>query len=277
MAVDLTVQMINATVQIDQPLGNGTRTVGTGFLVQAPTPDGQPRTVLITAGHVLNRMPNADARIGWRFQDASGTWKYQPQPLQIRAYGKPLWTRHPTRDVVAIAVNAPPQFAQAAIPLSWLADETSFDRYGIGVGDEMLALGYPEGLASNRAGFPILRVGRLASYPLSPVREFPTFLLDFRVFPGNSGGPVFTTVGLRRGPQATAEDPPQLVVGVLTQQTAIDDERLEIGIVTHAAFVREVIAQLDQAAAPPQPAPAPPDPRPAGAGSGAAHERAAPP
>ena len=41
MAVDLTVQMINATVQIDQPLGNGTRTVGTGFLVQAPTPDGE--------------------------------------------------------------------------------------------------------------------------------------------------------------------------------------------------------------------------------------------
>jgi S1-C subfamily serine protease len=261
MAVDLTVQMINATVQIDQPLGNGTRTVGTGFLVQAPTADGQPRVVLVTAGHVLNRMPNAEARLGWRFQDADGVWRYQPQPLQIRASGEPLWTKHPTRDVVVMAIQAPAEFARAAIPLSWLADDTTFDRYAIGAGDEMIALGFPEGLASNKAGFPILRVGRLASYPLSPVKEFPTFLLDFRVFAGNSGGPVFTTVGLRRGPQATAEDPPQLVTGVLTQQTTVDDQRLEIGIVTHAAFVREAIALLDQPRAVPQPAPAPPDPR----------------
>jgi len=51
--MDLAVELINATVQLEQPLGDGTRTVGTGFLISAPTPDGKPRTILITANHVL--------------------------------------------------------------------------------------------------------------------------------------------------------------------------------------------------------------------------------
>lgn len=33
---DLTVGLINATVQIDQPLDQSTRKVGTGFLISAP-------------------------------------------------------------------------------------------------------------------------------------------------------------------------------------------------------------------------------------------------
>ena len=261
MSVDLTIQMINATVQIDQSLGNGTRTVGSGFLVKAPRPDGTPRVVLVTAEHLLRRMPFSEARIGWRFQEGAGEWKLKPQTVQIRANGQPLWLKHPDRDVVVMEIRAPAEFANAAIPLSWLADETSMARYGIGPGDEMMVLGYPEGFAANQAGFPILRVGRVASYPLNPIRTFPTFLIDARVSAGNSGGPVFTTVGLRRGPQAPTEDPPQLVTGVLTQQMWVNGQKLDVGFVTHAAFIRETIAMLDRRPAP-QPAPAPPDPGP---------------
>ena len=35
MAWDLAVELIHATVQLEQPLGDGTRTVGTGFLIEA--------------------------------------------------------------------------------------------------------------------------------------------------------------------------------------------------------------------------------------------------
>lgn len=50
---DAAEAIINATVQIDQPSGEGLRTVATAFLVNAPRPDGAPRTVLVTARHVL--------------------------------------------------------------------------------------------------------------------------------------------------------------------------------------------------------------------------------
>lgn len=251
-AWDLTVALINATVQIDQPTGDGARTVGTGFLLNAPRPDGTPRTVLVTAGHVLDRMPDETARIGWRAPQGDGGWRFDPQPLDIRDEEQPLWTRHPTQDVAVMEITAPDAFARAAIPLSWLADENAFDAAEVGPGDEMLSLGFPRGLSANRAGFPILRVGRIASWPLSPVAAFPTFLLDFAVFPGNSGGPVFWTPTARRRTAAEADDHPY-VAGVLTQEVIVQDERLGIGVVAHAEYVRQAIQQLDLERHAPQP------------------------
>ncbi len=250
MIGDLSVELIHATVQLEQPLGDGTRTVGTGFLIDAPTPDGKPRTVLITAAHVFDRMPSADARVGYRVANSDGSWSYSPQALSIRdAKGVEKWMRHPTRDVAAIAITAPPEFAKAAIPLSWLADDDTFTRNAVSAGDEMMALGFPRGLSANQAGFPILRSGRVASYPVAPAKIFPTFLLDFSVFPGNSGGPVFVTgKSYRRDEASITQEGPgqtQFIAGLLTQQVELNKERLEIGIVTHAKVIRETIAELD--------------------------------
>src|SRR5512147_2681977 len=106
MPIDLTIGMISATVEIDQPQEGGPRIVGTGFLVNAPNADGTPRTVLITAAHVLDNMPGQDARIGYRFQDpATGVWKYSAQPLAIREGALQLWVKNPTKDVAAIAIQ----------------------------------------------------------------------------------------------------------------------------------------------------------------------------
>jgi V8-like Glu-specific endopeptidase len=246
MAVDLSVDMIKATVQIEQPHADGTRTVGTGFLMSDPTPDGRPRIVLVTAAHVFDTMPAEQARIGYRLQDADGGWRYSPQPFVIRgAKGQPKWTKHPTRDVAVMEVQAPPEFAKSAIPLNWLASDDTFNRYGVEPGDEMEALGYPLGLAANQAGFPILRSGRVASYPLAPSAEFPTFLLDFTVFPGNSGGPVYIDQRDRKTHSPDQPADAQFIAGILTQQVELSGDRLEIGIVTHARYIREAVEMLD--------------------------------
>src|SRR5690606_13363478 len=123
MAFDLSVDLIKATVQLEQSLGDGTRTVGTGFLIDAPAPDGRPRTILVTAAHVLQKMPRIEARVGYRLQQEDGVWRYDPQTLKVRTTAmEPEWTRHPERDVAAIEIKAPPEFARAAIPLAWLAE-----------------------------------------------------------------------------------------------------------------------------------------------------------
>jgi hypothetical protein len=84
---------------------------------------------------------------------------------------------------------------------------------------------------------------------VAPAKIFPTFLLDFSVFPGNSGGPVFMTDQDRRR-ESTAGDEPEFIAGLLTQQVELGSERLEIGIVTHAKFIRETLARIDDPAAP---------------------------
>ena len=246
MAWDLSVDLIQATVQLEQPLGDGSRTVGTGFLIADQDPDGRPRTLLITAAHVFDRMPSASAKIGYRVQASDGVWRYDPQTLKIRDGDHPLWVKHAGRDVAAIEVVAPPEFVKAAIPLAWLAKDETFGTYNLGPGDEMMALGFPRGLSANPAGFPILRSGRVASYPLAPASAFPTFLMDFSVFPGNSGGPVFMAQGARRRPGAAETQEVQFVAGILTQQVELLGERLEIGIVTHAKYIRETIDLLDK-------------------------------
>jgi hypothetical protein len=245
VAFDLSVELIQATVQVEQPLGDGTRTVGTGFLVSDPTPDGKPRTVLITANHVFKKMPGPIATIGFRVENADGTWRYDPEPLRIREGSKELWTHHPDRDVAAISITAPPEFAKAAIPIDWLASDDTFNKYALGPGDELLALGFPEGLSANTAGFPILRSGRVASFPLAPSSAFPTFLLDFSVFPGNSGGPVYMAESGRRRPGAAGVDEAQFVAGMLTQEVELNSHNLSIGVVTQARFIRETLQVLD--------------------------------
>ena len=102
MIADLSVELIHATVQLEQPLGDGTRTVGTGFLINAPNADGTSRTILVTANHVLARMPGAEMRIGYRFQVGDGAWQYKPQKVAIRDGESPVWSKNPDGDVGAI-------------------------------------------------------------------------------------------------------------------------------------------------------------------------------
>jgi S1-C subfamily serine protease len=249
MSADLIHDLMQATVQVEQALPDGRHTIAAGFLIDDPTPDGKPRTVLVTADHVFEKMPGPAAHVGYREQDPDG-WHYKPENVTIRAAdGTPRWTRHPSRDIAAIVVKAPPAFAKAAIPLSWLAKSDTFDAYDIGPGDEMMVLGYPEGYSADAAGFPILRSGRVAS-PIEPASVSPTFLLDFRVFPGNSGGPVFIAEAARRRPGADQAQEVQFITGMLTQQVEPNNESLEIGIVTDAEFIRETVALLDRSGAP---------------------------
>jgi len=245
MSVDISAQLIQATVQVEQQLPDGSHIIGTGFLVSDPTPDGKPRTVLVTANHVLNRMTGPEAHIGYRFQGKDGGWRYDPRPVVIRSKTTELWAHNSSHDVAAIAVKAPAEFAKSAIPLDWLAGGDTFAKYDIGPGDEMMVLGYPQGLSADSAGFPILRSGRVAS-PIDAPSASPTFLLDFRVFPGNSGGPVFISQVDRHRPGSDQAENVQFVAGMLTQQVELNDERLEIGIVTDATFIRDAIALLDK-------------------------------
>jgi hypothetical protein len=240
--LDTALDLIQATVQLEQPTGGGQRVVGTGFLIAEQGADGSPRTVLITADHVLADMKAPEARIGYRTAGGDGGWRFTPRSLRIRDdAGRPLWTTHPQQDVAAIAIKAPPEFARAAIPVGYLASDRDFAMNRIAPGDELLVLGYPRGMAANTAGFPILRSGRVASYPVTPAVS-PTFLLDFSVFPGNSGGPVFATRGLKA---ASTGDARPLIAGILTQQVEIGRERLEIGIVTHAKYIAETVDLLE--------------------------------
>ena len=232
------VDLIQATVRLEQDQAGSRRTIGTGFIVVAADADGRPKTILITARHVLAHMPGDRVKVGFRAQSPDGRWTYAPVNVRIRdAEGDPLWTSHPTQDVAVIGL--PAGVTASGLPARELPGERALETLGVKPGDEMMVLGFPIGFASNSAGFPILRSGRVASYPLSPADRYPTYMVDFNVFSGNSGGPVYAAAPK---PAARGEI---VITGMLTQQIRTEGQRLAIGNVTQADFITETLSLLD--------------------------------
>lgn len=244
MTNDLNMAMFKATFKLEQFLQSGGKTVGTGWLVNMSEIMGQEKIALVTAFHVFDQMPKDYIDIHWRRLDDNGNWQREPQSFKIRDGAKGLWHHPENYDIAVMWIDPPEGPKKAAIPFSYLADETALKTYEIGPGDELLALGYPRGLSANSLGFPILRSGRVASFPLWPVSEFTTFLMDFSVFAGNSGGPVYMSERVRKRIGANETHEAHILVGMLAQQVMLSQERLEIGIVLHAHYIREALLAL---------------------------------
>ena len=149
-----------------------------------------------------------------------------------------------------------------------LADDKMLKRFEIHPGDELLCLGYPLGAEANEAGFSILRSGRIASFPLTPSSEIKSFLFDFEVFEGNSGGPVyFVQSGRYYGGKIHFEETIQFVAGVVTEErfqvqrsvTPIEvsrdrvkyeveekREKLKLAVVVPSQFIKETLDLLEK-------------------------------
>jgi S1-C subfamily serine protease len=247
MPFDFTTAMIQATVQVEQTSPTAPFQTGTGLLISDPTPDGAPRIVLLTARHVIERVGGPALQIGLHLRNPDGSWRREWRAEPVQDGDHPLWVRHPVYDVAVLPVTVPPETAALAIPVAWLADGTTFERQDARPGDPLGALGYPQGLSADPRGFSILRIGRLASYPLTPDSE-GTFLLDFAVTSGDSGGPVFASRRFGGRPDvvgAQGPQPDEYVAGMVTQQIVPGGQPIGLGLAVHALYLRQALQLLD--------------------------------
>jgi S1-C subfamily serine protease len=255
MPFDFTTAMIQATLPVASAPG-GPALTGTGVLVSDPAPDGTPRVVLVTARHVLANMPGGQVYLGLHLKTPDGGWRLEWRAEPSADQGRSLWVQHPNFDVAVLPVSVPPEVALAAIPVSWFADADTLAREDVEPGDPVEVLGYPQGYAADGRGFAILRLGHMASYPLTPETE-GTFLVDFPVVSGNSGGPVFTSRRIGRRPPlvgAQGPQPDEFIAGLVAQQIVPGGQPLNLGLAVHAVYVRQTLQLLDQS----QPAPVAP-------------------
>ncbi len=231
---------------------------GAAFVLGQPIPD-QPerlRYVLITAAHVLDDIEGETAILVLRRKDASNAWQRIPSQLKIREGQRPLWTKHPQADVAVMYIRLPEGVVEGLLPIGLLADDSILRQFEVHPGDKLYCLGFPLGAESNAAGFPILRSGTIASYPLLPASQTKTFLLDFQVYPGNSGGPVYLQDSNRIYGGATVIGTVRFVIGlvsrqkILVQQIELLNEKrqqsytLGLAEVVHASLIREAIELL---------------------------------
>ena len=260
--VELNTALMETTFKIGgpaKPPNAGRPSLGTGFVVGklVKTDNNRGWFVLITAEHVLDGIDGEDLTIVFRKKEPDGTYTVIQAATPLRSGGRNLYVKHQTADVAALYIHAPPGVNIALLDsASWLASDADFKRFQLHPGDELTALGYPLAASSNDWQFPILRSGKIASYPLVPMSVVKTFLFDFHVFAGNSGGPVYFVAPNSRF--ATAKQIPlggfvQSIIGLVSQQlssTMPGNPSLELAVIVPAQFIRETLEIL-----PPEPQP----------------------
>jgi hypothetical protein len=257
---DLNVVLMETTfLMVGQAKNPGAQTLGTAFVLLRPfaaQPDAHQtsgRLVLVTAAHVLEEMMGSSATIMLRTRQNGATpWLRTPARVAIRSNGQPLWKKLPNADVAVMYVKWPLVSARTVdttfAPTTLLADDELLKKVNaIGPGVELKVLGYPLGNPGNEIGFSILRTGVIASYPLLPTLNTRTFLLDFRVFQGNSGGPVYFSQPIIRGSGFSC-CPPQFIMGLVSQEALMSQPysqlQLQLGQIVHASVIRATIDLL---------------------------------
>ena len=219
---------------------------GTGFLVTDPSvtnPESKTNEViLVTAKHVFEQMNGTKCDLILRTKIGEDEFVRLSVTIDIRDGDQRLWLQHPDVDVATLKIDLPKNASAKPIPFERLADESKLKDRTVRVGQETWIACFPAKLEANEAGWPVLRKGTIASYPLKPARTTKTFLVDYNVFGGDSGAPVAVIV-----------DEKILLVGVAssmhrqTDRTTLPFEErvvhfpLGISIVVHAEFLRETI------------------------------------
>ena len=194
----LTEKLMLATIRIDGVDKRSRATkFGSGFFYRIAAPDGGAHDVIITNKHVLEGIEGVDLAFHTSADDgANGS-----QMIHVRGKLGAPWIAHPDKEVDLCAlVLADALGPQRGRVFYHALDEThlpsarqmaEFDAI-----EDVLMVGYPQGLWDMRNNLPLLRRGSTASHPAIPyyideMKDVPLTVVDIAAFPGSSGSPVF--------------------------------------------------------------------------------------
>jgi hypothetical protein len=235
----------------------GKVSLGTCFIVGKPlaSDPSRLRYVLVTAAHVLSDIKGQFAILHLR-RLVDGHYERLPIRLRIREGQRPLWTPHSSADVAIMPLAVPKEADIILVSTNFFPLDEKIDSLEITIGDELNVLGFPFGVEANEAGIPVLRSGKIASFPLTPTLQTGHFLLDFEVFPGNSGGPVLLDSNMRRSVRGTTVGGYRLLLGVVARERDVKEQlmgidettvrtyRLGLAEIVHTSFVRELLDSI---------------------------------
>lgn len=254
--IELNALLMQSTFMlVGQSKKPGKLSFATGFIIGRPLkkkPESS-RFVLVTAAHVFEGFQGQKATIVLRKQKEDGSYEKVPFEFQILdVSNKPLWVRHPDKDidVAAIYISLPSEVKFSLLPTQLLGDDAVLEKFEIHPGDELLCLGFPLGVQSPLGGFPILRSGKIASYPLIPAKKIKKFYFDFQIYDGNSGGPVyFIQAGRYYDGSHHLGETIHFIVGLVSAQTGAtlyNNQPVYLAEIVPGQFILETVKLLPE-------------------------------
>lgn len=197
--LSISEQITYSTVRIECEYQDQTEGTGTGFFFQFLKDEatGNHVPVVITNKHVINGATKG--RLLFTKANANN------EPLDTQHFEvyfddfESLWRMHPDSDVDICAMPIAPFVAEAAkkgerlfyISLDKSILPTAQQLSDFSALEEILMVGYPNGIWDTVNNKPILRKGVTATHPNFDYCGKKEFMIDAACFPGSSGSPVF--------------------------------------------------------------------------------------
>lgn len=187
-----------STIRIECKLKNGKNSTGTGFFFSflENKEDNTSTPVIITNKHVVKDA--IEGKFIFTTSDKNG------HPIDTKHFGfvvkdlEKLSRFHPENDVDLCAIPIGHFINDVRkkginlffIPFSkdiLLEDKHENELFAL---EEILMIGYPNGIWDSVNNMPIFRRGSTATNPMKDYNEKKEFLIDIAAFPGSSGSPV---------------------------------------------------------------------------------------
>jgi hypothetical protein len=185
-----------STARIVGQIPNSTNTkTGTGFFFNFPTHDGRIVPVLITNKHVIDGVE----RLKFLIHTAADPEATAPNGNAEIDSVPSDWIMHsdPKIDLCALIVGPVLNSMAPLVPFFRAIDPTIIksdeELKQLNAVEQILMVGYPNGLWDSVNNYPLLRRGITASHPAVDfdVDGVATTVVDIACFPGSSGSPVF--------------------------------------------------------------------------------------
>jgi hypothetical protein len=246
---DIGTALMRSVFKIEGPSSKvvGELSFGTAMIIGKPIDANRANYVLVTAAHVLNEIQGEVATITLRKLGDDGS--FLPLKLQFRIRDGVVnrYFVHESQDVAAAYIVLPVNADVRLLSTSFLVTDDRIKKLELHPGDELYTLGFPLYLDIN--SFAVLRSGILASFPLTPMEKVEAFYFNFRVFQGNSGGPVFFDFAnrnyLSRGTEIGREwGIVGLVSSEVTSSATGEETPLDVSKIVPALFIGQLIDRL---------------------------------
>lgn len=184
----VTEPLIYSTLKLERNDGGS----GTGFLFKDEDKDGGSVPLIITNFHVIDGCQSIKFNThGVNNGEVSGIHTFEITDINQ------LSIRHPNKDIDLVAIPVSKILQNALVEGTFFAthiDSSVFvdeELDQLDAVEEVLMVGYPNGLTDEVNNHPLFRRGITATHPLSDFRNQPVGVVDIAAFPGSSGSPIY--------------------------------------------------------------------------------------
>jgi ribosomal protein L35AE/L33A len=190
-------QLVHSTVRIECEDAQKNTSSGSGYIFLFCEKDGQSFPCVVTNKHVVRGAVRATFHL--TLKDEQGNAKlgsHEPVTLDsVQQY----CINHPNQNIDLVAFPIGPILNKATqdgrayhfVPLGRDVVATKELLESLPPMEEIVMIGYPNGLWDRAHNLPIIRKGITATHPKLQLNGKREFLIDAACFPGSSGSPVF--------------------------------------------------------------------------------------